>query len=356
MTKLAFSYRALPVQVYFGRESAADNVRRAVDDHHARRILVVASSSQTANVERLTAQFGDRVAGRFAGVVEHVPAATATEAVEAATYAHADLVLSNGGGSSTGTAKVIALETGLPLVAVPTTLAGSEMTDTWGITTDGRKQTGRHPAVLPRAVVYDPVLLTSLPPALAVTSAFNAMAHCIEAYWGTAANPVSSVLASEGVRHLADGLRALQRGEQDALDELQYGSFLAGLVFAQAGSGLHHKICHALGGEFDLPHAATHTVILPEVLRFTAPSVPQAAAAIAEALGAVDAVDGLDALIVQTKAPRSLCDVGLNPDQITTAVEAIAGRLPIDHPRPVTRAGLMQILAAASERRDPMDE
>jgi maleylacetate reductase len=351
-----FAYRSLPLDVRFGRDAAADNLGQAVRDHDAHRVLVVTSASQAANVERLTAQFRGQLAGRFTDVVEHVPAATAAAAVRAAIDTKADLVLSIGGGSSTGTGKAIALRTGLSLVAVPTTLAGSEMTDTWGITTGSRKQTGRDPAVLPRTVIYDPALLTSLPPDLTVASAFNALAHCVEAFWGSTANPLSSVHAEEGVRHLADGLRALKNDAPDALDQLQYGSFLAGLVFAEAGSGLHHKICHALGGRFNLPHAATHAVILPEVLRFTAPSVPATAAMIAAALRDSDAANGLDGLVARTGAPSSLSDIGLTTDQVDLAVDAVAEKLPIAHPREVTRADLARILGAAFERKDPRGE
>lgn len=349
-----FHYRARPADVSFGRGAAAENLAAWVQDHDLRRILVVASPSQSITVQRLTAAVHDRVVGTFTAIVEHVPAPTAEAAVRAAEDARADLVLSIGGGSTTGTAKAIALRTGLPVVAIPTTLAGSEMTDTWGMTTDGRKHTGKDASVLPRAVIYDPELLASLPTRLAVTSAFNAMAHCVEAFWGPGANPLSSILAADGIRRLADGLRALKNEEPYAHELLQYGSFLAGLVFAEAGSGLHHKICHALGGAFDLSHAGTHTVILPSVLRFNAPAAPEAASAIAEALGSTDAADGLDALVIEMGAPRSLRDVGLGQGDLQAAVDVVAEKLPIENPRVVTRADLQRILTGTVDRKDDL--
>lgn len=352
MTIAPFSYRSRAVDVRFGRGRAADNVRDCIEAHGARRVLVVATRSQAATADRLTAELGDRVVARFSDVREHVPAATAEAARHAAADVEADLVLSIGGGSTTGTAKAIAMTARIPIIAVPTTLAGSEMTDTWGVTIGGRKYTGTDARVLPRAVVYDPSLLDGLPDRLTVTSSFNAMAHCVEAFWGPRANPLSSVLAAEGVRRLADGLRAHSGGEARAVDELQYGSFLAGLVFADAGSGLHHKICHALGGSFDLSHAGTHTVILPRVVRFNAPAVPETAAALAAALRADDAAAGLEELIAETRAPRTLREVGMRDDELPVAVEVVAEKLPIDNPRDVTREALEQLLGAAYDGKD----
>lgn len=348
-----FTYRSRAIDVRFGRDQAAEHVLDYVDTHEARRILVVATRSQSATADRLTAALSGHVVARFVDVVEHVPAATAEDARRVAADMRADLVLSIGGGSTTGTAKAIALTARLPILAVPTTLAGSEMTDTWGITTDGRKLTGKDPAVLPRAVVYDPALLDRLPEQLAVTSAFNAMAHCVEAFWGPGANPLSSIIAAEGVRQLANGLRTMRSSLPGVVDQLQYGSFLAGLVFADAGSGLHHKICHALGGAFDLSHAGTHTVVLPQVLRFNAPAVPETATALAGALGVDDAVDGLFELIAATGAPRSLSELGMPANDLPIAVDVVAEKLPIDNPREVTRGSLEQLLAAAYHGEDP---
>lgn len=347
-----FFYRSHDVDVRFGRDRVADNVRARVEAQQAHRILIVTTGSQASTADRISAELGDRVVARFTDVREHVPAATADAARRAASDAEADLVLSIGGGSTTGTAKAIAMTARIPIIAVPTTLAGSEMTDTWGVTTDGDKRTGQDPVVLPRAVVYDPALLDRLPERLTVTSSFNAMAHCIEAFWGPRANPLSSVIAAEGVRRLAEGLRSHARGERRAVDELQYGSFLAGRVFAEAGSGLHHKICHALGGSFDLPHADTHTVILPRVVRFNAAAVPESAAALATALGSDDAVAGLEELIAETGAPRTLRELGMRSEEIPVAIAVVAEKLPIDNPREVTREALVQLLSAAYDGKD----
>ena len=348
----AFNYVARPADVRFGRGGAADNLRQCMEDRGSQRILLVSSPSQSDAANRITSQIRSRIAGSFTGVVEHVPVETATAAQLAAENVSADLILSIGGGSATGTAKAIALKTGLPIIAVPTTLAGSEMTDVWGITTGGRKETGTHPSVLPAAVVYDSELLSSLPHALAVSSGFNALAHCVEAFWGPRANPLTSHIAAEGIRRLADGMRLLDDDPREALDRLQYGSFLAGTVFAAAGSGLHHKICHALGGAFDLPHAGTHTVVLPHVLRFNAAAAPTAAESIAVALRAEDAVEGLGELVLATGAPRRLRDLGLRREDLPHAVEVVAEKLPIANPREVTREDIRRLLDAAFDEGD----
>jgi maleylacetate reductase len=215
-----------------------------------------------------------------------VPVETARAARAAAADAGADAVLCIGGGSTVGAAKAVALTARIPVLAVPTTYSGSEVTAVWGMTENGRKTTGTDPAVLPRVVVYDPELTAGLPRELAVASGLNAMAHGVEALWAPRRNPVSSVIAEEGVGALATGLRDADPAE------LLRGAWLAAAAFAVAGSGLHHKLCHVLGGTFGLPHARTHAVVLPHVLAFNAPGAPEAAARVARALGVEDPVRG----------------------------------------------------------------
>jgi alcohol dehydrogenase class IV len=260
----------------------------------------------------------------------------------------ADGLLAIGGGSAIGTAKVIAHRTGIPIIAVPTTYSGSEMTATWGMTENGVKATAVDERVAPRAVVYDPALVDDLPDSVAIPSAFNAMAHCVEGLWVPRANPIIDLVAVDGIRALAEGLDLLVSGDREAAAErLLYGAFLGGTVLGSVGSGLHHKICHALGGAFDLPHAETHTVILPQVLAFNAPAVPVIAARIAEALGGVDAAAALRELVARTGAPASLPEIGLEPGAFADAVDSVERRLPVVNPRPVDRAGIEEILRGA---------
>jgi alcohol dehydrogenase class IV len=286
--ELSFEYGALPVRVIFGLGIADRKLTGVINDLGVRRALVIATEREELLARRLVAPFAERVAGVFTDVRPHVPMEAAEAARGAVARYRADALLSIGGGSTTGTAKAVALTTGLPIVAVPTTYAGSEVTPVWGVTENGRKTTGSDPRVLPRVVLYDPRLSATLPPALSVVSGLNAVAHCVEAFWAPRANPVTSLMAEEGLRALAAGLRGVVRDPADlkARSGVLYGAWLAGTAFATAGSGLHHRICHVLGGAYDLPHAETHAVVLPHVTALVASSLPDVDARVSAALRA----------------------------------------------------------------------
>ncbi|MFD3563749.1 maleylacetate reductase [Streptomyces sp. NPDC058686] len=342
-----FTYDALPGRVVFGSGAARRQLRDEVDAFGARRILLIAHGTGAGLAADLCAPFADRVAATFTDVRPHVPVGVAERAREAA--AGADLVLCVGGGSTTGTAKAVALTTGLPILAVPTTYAGSEVTPVWGLTEGTRKTTGTDPRVLPRTVVYDPDLTLTLPAALSVASGLNAMAHCVETFWAPRRNPVSSAVAEDGVRHLAAGLPAVAAdpANGDARTDLLLGAYLAGSAFAVAGSGLHHKICHVLGGAFDLPHAQTHAIVLPHALAFNAPDAPEAAARIAAALGRPDPARGLHDLGTKLGVPAGLRELGLRESDIDTVLDDILALAPAGNPRAITRDGLRELVHAA---------
>jgi alcohol dehydrogenase class IV len=330
---LDFEYDGLPVRVLFGLGIAGRKLADVVGDLDARAVLVVVSKRDEDLARRLVAPFSERVAGVFTDVRSHVPIEVAESARAAAADYGADAVLSIGGGSTTGTAKAVALTTSLPVVAVPTTYAGSEVTPVWGLTAEGRKTTGTDVRVLPRVVLYDPALTMTLPPALSAVSGLNAVAHCVEAFWAPRANPVTSLMAEEGLRALAAGLPGVvsDPGDLEARSGVLYGAWLAGTVFATAGSGPHHKICHVLGGTYDLPHAETHAVVLPHATALVAASLPDVDARIAAALGAsagTPAADALAALTRRLGAPTALRDIGLPEDKLPEAACLVAARLP----------------------------
>jgi maleylacetate reductase len=249
-------------------------------------LLLVASDRDAERVQSIVAPLTGAVIARFSDVRRHVPVETADAARAAAEAARADGVLSIGGGSAIGAAKAVALTARIPVIAVPTTYAGSEVTPVWGFTEGGCKTTGTDPAVLPRVVVYDPELVATLPRELAVASGFNALAHGVEAFWAPRRNPATTAIAEEGVVAVVAGLR-----RSDPVDLLR-GAWLTASAFAVAGSGLHHKLCHVLGGTLDLPHAQTHAVVLPHVLAFNAPGAPDVLARVSRALGVVDPAPG----------------------------------------------------------------
>ena len=350
---MRFTHDTLPQRVAFGAGEAAANVAAGVERLGGRRVMVVAGRSEAALADAVTA--GVPVAVRHREVVMHVPADVAQRARAVAAEHAADVLVAVGGGSTTGLAKAVALTTGLPIVAVPTTYAGSEATNVWGLTEGGRKTTGVDDRVLPRVVVYDASLLLTLPVALSVASGLNALAHCVDSLWAPRADPINTALALEGARGLAAGLPqvAADPRDVDGRERTLYGAYLAAVAFASAGSGLHHKICHVLGGLFDLPHAQTHAVVLPHVLALNAPAARDAERRLAGAFDAPSAVEGLRRLRHELDAPRSLRDLGMPEDGVTAAADAVLAAVPAGNPTPVTREDLDDLLRRAWRGEEP---
>ncbi|MGH3976944.1 MAG: maleylacetate reductase, partial [Pseudonocardiaceae bacterium] len=255
-----FVYEALPMRVRFGTGSLS-KLPDELDDLGLRRVLVLCSPGQEDTAALVAEALGDRSVGILAEAVMHVPQEIAQRATGEAIRVGADGCVAVGGGSAIGLGKAIALDHGLPIVAVPTTYAGSEMTPVWGLTAEGRKTTGRDPRVLPRSVVYDPDLTHSLPAAMSVTSGINAIAHAVEALYAPDATPIISLMAEDGVRALAAALPRIAADPADhaARSEALYGSWLCGACLGATTMSLHHKLCHALGGTLNLSHAQTHT-------------------------------------------------------------------------------------------------
>jgi maleylacetate reductase len=356
----SFTYEALPGRVVFGVGAGREKLVEEVIRLGAERMLLVATEREMEVAEELAAPLGDRVVGVFTNVRPHVPVEVATAARELARRIGADCLLSIGGGSTTGTAKAIALELPLPIVAVPTTYAGSEMTPIWGLTEAQRKKTGTSVDVLPKVVVYDPELTISLPPFITGPSAMNAMAHCVEAFYAPGANPITSLLAEEGIRALARGVPVAVTSPEDleGRSKILYGAYLAGAALAVAGAGIHHKICHIMGGAYDLPHAEMHTVVLPHAVAFKEPAIPEVMERVAGALGEWGkngAATGLYDLTESIKAPTTLKDIGMKGENLDRAVGLVLAAVPEDNPRPMDEdeAGVRNILENAYAGRRP---
>lgn len=358
MNVRSFVYSALPGRVVFGPGASRGRLAEEVDRLGARRLLLVVTEQERALASELASVLGDRVVEVFTQVAPHVPVEVARSARASAREAEADGLLSIGGGSTTGTAKAVALKTGLPILAVPTTYAGSEMTPVWGMTQDRRKTTGTDPVVLPKVVIYDPELTFSLPAQITGPSAMNAMAHCVEAFYAPGANPITSLIAEEGIRALAYGApgAVARPDELEGRSETLYGAYLAGAAFAVAGSALHHKICHVLGGAFGLPHAELHTVVLPHATAFNAQALPAVQERVARVLGAGgdDAAGGLYDLAAALGAPTALADIGMQESDLDEAVALVLEKVPQDNPRPVDEAGIRELLEDAFSGRRPI--
>ena len=349
----AFTYDALPGRVIFG-VGALDQVAGEVEAIGAQRAMLISGPHERDVAATLSRSLGSRLVGTFEDVRPHIPTDLATAARAAATELDADLLITLGGGSTTGLGKAIALERGTPILAIPTTYAGSEMTPIWGVTDGNRKQTGRDPRVLPRVVVYDPVLTLSLPARLSASSGMNAMAHCVEASYVEGTSPVVTAMALEGIRTLARALPRVLGAPEDleVRSDLLYAAYLAGSSLAAAGSGLHHKICHVLGGAYDLPHAETHALILPHAVAFDAPAMPAQMDRIAEALGVDDAAAGLFDLDVELGLPIRLTDIGMREADLDEAAALIAEDIR-DNQRPVDVPSLRRLLGDAASGRRP---
>ncbi|MEI2301300.1 maleylacetate reductase [Ensifer sp. MJa1] len=349
-----FTYQGSAAHIVFGAGRSLE-VGDWVQKLGCSRTLVLSTPHQRADAEALAARLGPQAVGVFAGAVMHTPVEVTEEAMAVVRQSGANCVVSLGGGSTTGLGKAIAYRTDLPQVVIPTTYAGSEVTPILGQTEKGLKTTVRHASILPEVVIYDPELTLGLPVGMSVTSALNAMAHAVEALYAQDRNPISSLMATEGLRafkaslpHIVETPRDLQ-ARADAL----YGAWLSGTVLGTVGMALHHKICHTLGGTFDTPHADTHAIVLPHTAAFNAVAARAALAPAAEIFGG-SVGGGLWDFAKSLAAPLALRDLGLSETDLDRAA-AIATENPYWNPRPIDRPAIRALLQDAWEGNRPTD-
>ncbi len=342
-----FTYQASPVRVVFGAGTLSQ-LPSEVARLGMSRALLLTTPSRQQQASRLASMLGDRCAGIFAGAVMHTPVDVTDRAMVRVSELEVDGVVAIGGGSTTGLGKAIALRTDLPQVVVPTSYAGSEMTSVVGETRDGVKTTQSSPRILPETVIYDVDLTMTMPASLSATSGLNAIAHAVEALYAREQNPLVSLMAEEGIKSLARALPKIKAdtGDAEARAEALYGAWLCGSCLDAVGMSLHHKLCHTLGGAFNLPHADTHAAILPHAVAYNASADPQAMARIARALGADEAAGGLFALAEETGARRSLRQLGMPEQDIDRAAD-LAVKNPYWNPRPVERDAVRDLIARA---------
>jgi alcohol dehydrogenase class IV len=348
-----FIYTGLPSRVLFGfgtLDKAADEVRRL----ECRRALVLSTPQQAGPAARLAARLGELSVGTFAQAAMHTPVAVTEQALAVVRERQADCTVALGGGSTTGLGKAIALRTDLPQIAVPTTYAGSEATPILGETELGRKTTQRSLKVLPEVIIYDIDLTLTLPAALSVTSGMNAIAHAVEALYSPEANPVISLLAGEGIAALARALPAIVRapGDREARSDALYGAWACAVCLGSVGMALHHKLCHVLGGSFDLPHAETHTVVLPYAVAYNEAAAREALRPVAQMLGGATAAEALFDLSQRLGAPVALKDIGMPVEGIERAAE-LSVASPYPNPRPLEREAIRALLEDAFHGRRP---
>ena len=350
----AFNYSASPARILFGAgrlsECGAELKRLG-----ASRAFIVTTPQQRAVGQMLVDQLGPLAGAIFDGATMHTPSDVTAVALAMLNAEKCDALLAIGGGSTIGLSKALALRTGLPQVAIPTTYAGSEVTPILGETVDGVKMTQRSPSLLPQVVIYDVEQTLSLPPALSASSGLNAIAHAVEALYARDANPIVSIMAEEGIAALARSLPLVVRDsrDQDARTEAQYGAWLCGMCLGSVGMALHHKLCHVLGGSFDLPHSEVHALVLPHAVLYNASHAPEAMSRLARALGGsqhpwLDLYD----LRHQLGLPGSLRELGMNEEGLPRALELIM-RDSYWNPRPMEMRPLQNLLRRAFEGATP---
>jgi maleylacetate reductase len=342
-----FAYDVLPTRVVFGAGSR-DQISAEIDRLKCSRALVLSTPGYSGKAKELAHKIGQLVAGTFSGAAMHTPVSVSEEAVKAARAVNADCLVSVGGGSTIGLGKAVALRTDLPQIVLPTTYAGSEMTPILGETVDGKKSTQRTLKVLPEVVVYDPELTLTLPPDVSVTSGINAVAHAVEALYAKDRIPLVSLMAAESIRMF---VRSLARILAEPLDlsvrsDALYGAWLAGTCLGAVGMSLHHKLCHVLGGTFNLPHAETHTVVLPHAIAYNESAEPEVMRSLAELIGTNSPSSGLYELIGRLGAKRSLRELGMPETGIEKAVSE-ATQNPYWNPRELERESIRELIRRA---------
>jgi alcohol dehydrogenase class IV len=348
-----FTYTGQPGKVIFGF-GTLDRVAEEVRALGCSRALILSTPQQIDAADRLAAQLGDLSVGVFGEAAMHTPVHITDQALEVVRRTEADCTVALGGGSTTGLGKAIALRTDLPQIVIPTTYAGSEATPILGETQGGLKTTQRGARILPEVIIYDVDLTLTLPVGLTATSGINAIAHAVEGLYTQDANPIISLIAEEGIRALGAALPIIVKDPQnrEARSDALYGAWACGVVLGSVGMALHHKLCHTLGGTFDLPHAETHTVVLPHAAAYNAAAAPQAMARIARALGVTNAPRGLHDLAVSLGAPTALKDLGMPEDGLDRAADLAAAN-PYWNPSPIERGAIRALLDDAFFGRAP---
>jgi alcohol dehydrogenase class IV len=344
-----FIYNASPSRVIFGR-GTIQQLPSEISRQALKSPLLLTTPQQVAQAETLKTILNGAIAGIFTEATMHTPTNITEKALEYARSISADSIISIGGGSTIGLGKALSIRTGLPHICIPTTYAGSEMTPILGETADGVKKTRSDPKILPGTVIYDVDLTMTLPASMSATSGVNAIAHAVEALYAQNTNPVISLLALEGTKALASALPKIVAAPSDveARTKALYGAWLCGLCLGSVGMSLHHKLCHTLGGSFNLPHAETHTIVLPHALAYNAPEISGVMKQLAEVLPGSDgdAIKGLNVLLENLKVKRGLKEFGMKEEDVDKAAD-IAVSNPYWNPRKVEKEGVRELIRRA---------
>ena len=354
--KMAATSVAHSPKVVFARGAVA-HIKDEIEMLNKKRVLLISDESAAVIAKKISSVLSSLIVQSVDHVVMHVPDEFSAPIVASAQKNEIDLVISIGGGSATGLGKIVALDAGIDLMAVPTTYAGSEMTTIWGRTRNNQKVTGRDMAVLPKTTIYDPELTYSLPLSISVNSGMNAIAHAVEAMYAQDVTQIVSEAALEGIQVFSKGLRALHANinDLDARDELLRGSMQCGFSLSNATMGIHHKICHTLGGMFDLPHAPMHSAVLPWAVQYNLNFAQSQLSEVAAVLNTPRADIGLWDLANEVGAQTSLKNIGY-PLEKSEEVADVISRATFANPRPFEKQAVMDLLERAYTGIRPNDE
>jgi len=345
-----FNYKALPINVHFG-QGRSKEAKNILKEYNFASVLIITTPEQEADGQKLAEQLGELCVGVYPKAVMHVPVEVAEQAIRETEKLKVDCCLALGGGSTIGLAKAIALKTSLPIVAIPTTYAGSEMTTVYGLTENRMKTTGKDLKVLPKVVIYDPELTLTLPAKISACSGMNAMAHAVEALYAQDKNPIISLMALEAIRSLKDALPVIVQDPQniEAREKATYGAWLAGICLGSVGMAIHHKICHTLGGTYNLPHAEAHAISLAYSVHYNCNADVEAMTQLAQALGGTDHQQVghlIYELNQKLNIPMALKDIGLPEDGPQTVAKIVCDS-PYYNPRAYDYAELEQLMQQA---------
>lgn len=345
----SFEYNSNPARVLFG-QGRVQNLPQELQKLGVKAPFLLSAHGQSELASTLCSMLGSSstpAAGVYNKATMHTPSHITEEALSLLESKHADSVVSIGGGSTIGLGKALSERSGIAHICIPTTYAGSEMTPILGETVDGKKVTHSDPTILPAVVIYDVNLTMTLPPSLTASSGVNAIAHAIETLYAPNTNPILDLLALEAIEALVESLPVLIEGPRSvsAREQAQYGAWLCGMCLGASGMGLHHKLCHTLGGSFNLPHSETHTVVLPHALAYNAPKIPKVMARLTKVVpnGNGDAIEGLNQLLDQLKVTRALSKLGMKEEDVKTAAK-IACSAQYPNPRALEESKISELL------------
>jgi maleylacetate reductase len=342
-----FQYEALPTRVVFGAGAIARLPEEAAR-LRLKRILIVSTAGQRKLAERAGEFLGSLAVGIFANAVMHTPSDVTEAAMVRVTDLRADGIVAVGGGSAIGLSKALALRTDLPQIVVPTTYAGSEATPILGETMANEKRTQRSEKVLPETILYDVYLTIGLPMSVSMASGLNAMAHAVEALYAPDRNPLTNAMAETALNALIDALPEIHDRANDieARTKALWGAWLSGCCLGVTTMGLHHKLCHTLGGTVGLPHAETHAVLLPHALDYNLPYAPEAHRTLIRLFVDPDPPRALADFIRRLGLPKTLSELGMQKDAIDRVADMTVSK-PYLNPRPLERDAIRDLLAQA---------